>query len=129
MTNNPPARYHPNNRWVLSCKQQIIALSKVCKVNNTKCPWTQDCCFLPSSNITSTTLEVVVTPPSYQRHKPTIEHKYSLLESLASTQPRYLLATEIMQDHKQHRDDKSINQLDIVLNIHRIPTNTTCRIT
>jgi hypothetical protein len=31
-----------------------------------------------------------------------------------------------MQDHKQHRDDKSINQLDIVLNIHRIPTNTTC---
>jgi hypothetical protein len=30
-----------------------------------------------------------------------------------------------MQDHKQHRDDKSQNQLDIVLNIHRIPTNTT----
>jgi hypothetical protein len=25
-----------------------------------------------------------------------------------------------MQDHKQHRDDKLINQLDIVLNIHRI---------
>jgi hypothetical protein len=35
MTNNPPAGYHPNNRWVLSCKQQIIALSKVCNVNNT----------------------------------------------------------------------------------------------
>jgi hypothetical protein len=35
MTNNPPARYHPNNRWVLSCKQQIIALSKVRNVNNT----------------------------------------------------------------------------------------------
>jgi hypothetical protein len=35
MTNNPPARYHPNNRWVLSCKQPIIALSKVCNVNNT----------------------------------------------------------------------------------------------
>jgi hypothetical protein len=34
-----------------------------------------------------------------------------------------------MQDHNQHRDDKSINQLDKVLNIHRIPTNTTCRIT
>jgi hypothetical protein len=30
-----------------------------------------------------------------------------------------------MQDHKQHRDDKPINQLDIVLNIHWIPTNTT----
>jgi hypothetical protein len=35
MTNNPPARYHLNNRWVLSCKQQIIILSKVCNVNNT----------------------------------------------------------------------------------------------
>jgi hypothetical protein len=35
MTNNPPAGYHPNNRWVLSCKQQIIALSKVCNLNNT----------------------------------------------------------------------------------------------
>jgi hypothetical protein len=35
MTNNPPAEYHPNNPWVLSCKQQIIALSKVCNINNT----------------------------------------------------------------------------------------------
>jgi hypothetical protein len=35
MTNNPPTGYHPNNRWVLSCKQQIITLSKVYKVNNT----------------------------------------------------------------------------------------------
>jgi hypothetical protein len=35
MTNNPPAGYHPNNPWVLSFKQQIIALSKVCNVNNT----------------------------------------------------------------------------------------------
>jgi hypothetical protein len=34
MTNNPSAGYHPNNRWVLSYKQQIIALSKVCNVNN-----------------------------------------------------------------------------------------------
>jgi hypothetical protein len=35
MTNNPPAGYHLNNPWVLICKQQIIALSKVCNVNNT----------------------------------------------------------------------------------------------
>jgi hypothetical protein len=35
MTNNPVARYYPNNPWVLSCKQQIIALSKVYNVNNT----------------------------------------------------------------------------------------------
>jgi hypothetical protein len=35
MTNNPHAGYHPNNPWVLSCKQQIIALRKVCNVNNT----------------------------------------------------------------------------------------------
>jgi hypothetical protein len=34
MTNNPPTGCHPSNRWVLNCKQQIIALSKVCKVNN-----------------------------------------------------------------------------------------------
>jgi hypothetical protein len=35
MTNNSPAGYHPSNRWVLSCKQQIIALSNVRNVNNT----------------------------------------------------------------------------------------------
>jgi hypothetical protein len=49
---------------------------------------------------------------------PTIEHKYSLLESLASTRQGYLLATESMQDHKQHRDNIKIynlaHQLDIV---------------
>jgi hypothetical protein len=48
----------------------------------------------------------------------TIEHKYSLLESLASTRPRYLLATESRQDDKQHRDNMKIynsaHQLDIV---------------
>jgi hypothetical protein len=38
---------------------------------------------------------------------PTIKHKYSLLESLASTRPRFLLATESMQDHKQYRDNMS----------------------
>ena len=35
MTNNPPSGYHPNNPCVLSCKQQIIALSKVHNVSNT----------------------------------------------------------------------------------------------
>ena len=35
MTNNPPSGCHPSNPWVLSCKQQIIALSKVCNVSNT----------------------------------------------------------------------------------------------
>jgi hypothetical protein len=35
MTNNPPVGYHPNNPWVLSWKQQIIALSKVSNVKNT----------------------------------------------------------------------------------------------
>jgi hypothetical protein len=34
MTNNPPSGCHPSNHWVLSFKQQIIALSKVRKVNN-----------------------------------------------------------------------------------------------
>jgi hypothetical protein len=33
------------------------------------------------------------------------------LESLASTRPRYLLATERMQDHKQHRDNIKITSM------------------
>jgi hypothetical protein len=35
MTNNPTSGCHLSNHWVLSCKQQIIALNKVCNVNNT----------------------------------------------------------------------------------------------
>jgi hypothetical protein len=35
ITNNPPAGCRPSNHWVLSCKQQIIVLSKVCNINNT----------------------------------------------------------------------------------------------
>jgi hypothetical protein len=34
MTNNPPSGCRPSNHWVLSCKQKIIALSKVRNVNN-----------------------------------------------------------------------------------------------
>jgi hypothetical protein len=33
MTKNPLAGTHPSIPWVLSCKQQIIALSKVRNVN------------------------------------------------------------------------------------------------
>jgi hypothetical protein len=35
MTNNPPSEHRLSNHRVLSCKQQIITLSKVCNVNNT----------------------------------------------------------------------------------------------
>jgi hypothetical protein len=35
MTINLPVGCRLSNHWVLSCKQQIIALSKVCNVNNT----------------------------------------------------------------------------------------------
>jgi hypothetical protein len=35
MTNNPSSECRLSNHWVLSCKQQIIALRKVCNVNNT----------------------------------------------------------------------------------------------
>jgi hypothetical protein len=35
MTNNPPSGCHLSNHRVLSCEQQIIALSKVRNVNNT----------------------------------------------------------------------------------------------
>jgi hypothetical protein len=34
MTNNPPSGCHPSNPRVLSCEQQITALSKVRNVNN-----------------------------------------------------------------------------------------------
>jgi hypothetical protein len=34
MTNNPPSECRPSIHWVLSCKQQIIALSKLRNVNN-----------------------------------------------------------------------------------------------
>jgi hypothetical protein len=34
MTNNPHSGCRPSKHWVLSCKQQIIALSKVRNVNN-----------------------------------------------------------------------------------------------
>jgi hypothetical protein len=34
MTNNPPSGYRPSNHHVLSCEQQINALSKVRNVNN-----------------------------------------------------------------------------------------------
>jgi hypothetical protein len=34
MTNNPPSEYRPSKYWVLSCEQQMIALSKVRNVNN-----------------------------------------------------------------------------------------------
>jgi hypothetical protein len=34
MTNNPPFGCHPSNHRVLSCEQQIIALSKVRNINN-----------------------------------------------------------------------------------------------
>jgi hypothetical protein len=63
MTNNPPSECRPSKHWVLSCEQRIIALSKVRK--QSKCPWTQEYCFLPSGNNTSTTLEVSITPPEY----------------------------------------------------------------
>jgi hypothetical protein len=33
MTNNPPSKYRPSKHWILSCKQQITALSKVHQVN------------------------------------------------------------------------------------------------
>jgi hypothetical protein len=34
ITNNPPSGCRPSNHRVLSCEQQIIALSKVRNVNN-----------------------------------------------------------------------------------------------
>jgi hypothetical protein len=65
--------------------EQITALSKVCNVNENECPWTQECCFLPSGY----NLRAFCHSPRLNRGmNPTIEHKYQLLESLVSTWPR-----------------------------------------
>src|SRR5215203_1306875 len=114
---------------VLSCKQQTIALSMVRNVINN---------YILGHSIN--VLSLVATAqhnlrtfchcPRYQcRHEPTIEHKYSLLELRVKTWPEPLLVTESMQDHKQHINNRLIITIIIVLSIHRIPTNTTYRIT
>jgi hypothetical protein len=63
MTNNPPSGYHLSNHWILSCEQRITALSKVRNVNKANVLGHKECCFIPSGNIISTTLEVFVAPP------------------------------------------------------------------
>jgi hypothetical protein len=65
MTNNPPSGCRLSNHQILSCEQRITALSKVRKVNKANLLGHKKCCFLPSGNSTSTTLEVSVTPPDY----------------------------------------------------------------
>jgi hypothetical protein len=62
MTNNPLPGNHPRTPRVLSCEQQIIALSKVCNINKANVLRHKNV-FLPSGNNTSTTLEVSITPP------------------------------------------------------------------
>jgi hypothetical protein len=62
MTNTPPSEYHSNNPWVLSGKQQIIALSKLCNVNNTIILEQKIVVF---SLVAIAHLEVIVTLPDY----------------------------------------------------------------
>ena len=62
MTNNPPQdRYPACHPKVLSCKQQIIAISKVHNVSNVDNTKKSHRCFLPSGNITFLALTVPVT--------------------------------------------------------------------
>src|SRR5215203_5753844 len=90
---------------VLSCEQQIIALSMVRNVINTN---------ILRQSIDVLSLVATAHPQPYNflslsqiqwRHEPTIEHKYPLLELQVSTWPEPLLATENMQEHKQQIDD------------------------
>jgi hypothetical protein len=108
MTNNPPSECRPSKHRVLSCEQQIIALSKVLNVKNADVLGHKNAVF---SIVATTHLQpqrFLSLPQITRGMNPAIEHKYSLLESLASTRPRYLLETESMQDHKQHRDNIKI---------------------
>ena len=62
MTNNPPwDRYPACHPKVLSCKEQIIAISKVHNVSNVNNTRKSHRCFLPSGNTTSLALTVPVT--------------------------------------------------------------------
>jgi hypothetical protein len=56
---------HPSNRWVLSWKQEIIALSKVCNVNNTNVLEGKIVVFSLVATTNYTTLEVSVISPDY----------------------------------------------------------------
>ena len=68
MTNNPLRdRYPTCQPKVLSCKQQIIAISKVHNVNNVNNTRKPHRCFLPSGNSTSLVLIVSVSPSSDKR--------------------------------------------------------------
>ena len=96
---------------VLSCKQQTIALSIARNVIN-------NYILRHSINVLSLVATAHPQPQNFLslsqiqwRHEPTIEHKYSLLELQVSTWPEPLLATESMQDHKQHIYDRSIINL------------------
>jgi hypothetical protein len=110
MTNNPPSGCRPSKH----CKQQIIALSKVRNVNNANILEHKNAVFSLVATAHLQPWSFLSLPQITRGMNPTIEYNYSLLESLASTRPRYLLAMESMQDHKQHRDNNSAHQLDIV---------------
>ena len=63
MTNNPPwDRYPECHPKVLSCNQQIIAISKVHNVNSVNDIRKSHSYFLPSGNNTSLVLIVSVNP-------------------------------------------------------------------
>ena len=68
MTNNPPRdRYPACHPEVLSCKQQIIAISKVHNVSNVNNIRKSHRCFFPSGNSTSLVLIVFVNLSSDKR--------------------------------------------------------------
>jgi hypothetical protein len=100
ITNNPSSKCRPSKHWVLSCEQQIIALSKVRNVNNPNVLGHKNDVFSLVATKHLQPERFLSLPQITRGMKTTIEHKYSLLEALASTRPRYLLATESMQDHK-----------------------------
>ena len=68
MTNNPPRdRYPACHPEVISCKQQIIAISKVHNVSNVNNTRKSQRSFLPSGNNTFVVLIVFCQPELRQR--------------------------------------------------------------
>jgi hypothetical protein len=63
MTNNPLVTNQSENSTSIKLRITDNCIKQSVQCKQSICPWTYECCFLPSGNITSMTLEVSVTPP------------------------------------------------------------------
>jgi hypothetical protein len=63
MTKNSLAGIPSEHPSSIKLQKTDNRIKQSAKCKQSKCPWTQECCFLPSGNNTSTTLEETITSP------------------------------------------------------------------